>query len=328
MSQRRQQQQQHMGPPYAPTTAGVGGIPSVIPDVPISAVFITLYIFFAAANMTIFQINNRRGHKFRPSAAIFGFCVARITTLVLRIVWANRQTNVRLAIAANIFVNAGILIIYVINLIFAQRILRARQPTIGWHMSLRIIYRILYAGIACALIMVITALVISVYSLDPYTLRACRDVQLTSGTYLLVFTTLPVFVTAAAWLLPRSPARETFGEGSMKTKTIVVLLTACLCMLTSGFKVGTAWEPPRPVSDPAWYHGKAPFYVFNFTVEIAILCILTPFRVDKRFHVNDGSKLPGHYSGRLASSTEGVGGVAVEKKRRVGRSEDTILNNV
>ncbi|KAI0134885.1 hypothetical protein F4814DRAFT_3095 [Daldinia grandis] len=301
-----QAQQNRSGPPYAPTAAAVGGVPSVIPDVPICAVFIALYMVFAATNMTIFQINNRRAHKFIPSAALFGFCMARIVTLTLRIAWANRQTNVRLAIAANIFVNAGILIVYVINLIFAQRILRAKKPSLGWHTALRITFKLLYIGIPCALIMVITAVLLSMYSLDPYTLRACRAVQLTSGTYLLVFTTLPVFLTAAAYLLPPSSREETFGDGRMKFKVAIVLATACLCILTSGFKIGTAFATQRALNDPAWYHGKAPFYVFNFVVEILILCVLTLNRVDRRFYIPDGSSQPGHYSGRVGSSSGSV----------------------
>ncbi|KAI2776304.1 hypothetical protein F4815DRAFT_361665 [Daldinia loculata] len=321
-----QAQQHRSGPPYAPTTAAVGGLPSVIPDVPISAVFIALYMVFAATNMTIFQINNRRGHKFLPSGALFGFCMARIATLTLRIAWANRQTDIRLAIAANILVNAGILIAYVVNLIFAQRILRAKQPSLGWHIALRTTFKLLYVGIACALIMVITAVVLSMYSLDPYTLRACRAVQLTSSTYLLVFTTLPVFLTAAAYLLPRSPIEETFGYGRMKTKAAIVLATACLCILTSGFKIGTAFAPPRALNNPAWYHGKAPFYIFNFTVEILILCVLALSRVDKRFYIPDGSSQPGHYSSdRIGSSSGSVGDITAEKERR---HEDIISDGV
>ncbi|KAI1383727.1 uncharacterized protein F4822DRAFT_417389 [Hypoxylon trugodes] len=311
-----QQQSSRTGPPYTPTTAAVGGLPAVIPDVPISAVFIALYISFAVINMTVFQSNTRRGHKFIPSVALFGFCMARITTLVLRIVWATRRTNVRLGIAANILVNAGILIVYVINLIFAQRILRAKQPTLGWHKSLRVIYRLLYVGIACALIMVITASVLSTYTLVPYTLRACRDVQLASGTYLLVFTTLPIFIIAAAYLLPRSPIEETFGAGSVKAKAIITILITCLCITNAGFRSGTAWSPPRSVTNPAWYHGKAPFYVFNFVLEIIILCIMTITRVDQRFHVPDRSSQAGRYSDRLGSTTGSVRDITVDKERR------------
>lgn len=128
--------QQPKGPPYAPRTASFGGLPSVIPDIPVCAVLLAIYIAFAATNMTIFQINRRRHHKFLPTVFIFGFCMSRVGALVLRIAWATRQHNVRLAIAAGVFVNAGVLILYIVNLVFAQRILRALQPKLGWNAAM------------------------------------------------------------------------------------------------------------------------------------------------------------------------------------------------
>ncbi|KAK5708702.1 hypothetical protein LTS12_028159 [Elasticomyces elasticus] len=227
------------GGPYASTTASMGGLPSVIPDIPVCAVFMALYISFAATNMTIFQKNRRRGHKFVLSAMMFGFCMARITTLVLRIVWATRQHNVRLAIAANIFVNAGILLVYIINLILAQRILRAKQPRIGWNPIIRHSTKAFYILIGGALIMVITSTVISVYTLNP------------------------------------------------------------------SFKTGVNWTQPRPATEPMWYHKKASFYVFNFTLEILILCLLTFSRIDKRFFIPNGSTRPGDYSSLPKQKSEG-----------------------
>ncbi|KAF7590713.1 hypothetical protein BBP40_002504 [Aspergillus hancockii] len=284
------------GGPYASNTAGMGGLPSIIPDIPICAVFIVMYIGFAATNMTIFQINRRRGHKFVLSAMMFGFSMARIVTLVLRIAWANRQRNVRLAIAANIMVNAGILLVYIINLIFAQRILRAKQPHIGWHPILRTGSKILYALIIGALVMVITAIVVSMYTLDMHIRSQCRDVQLAAMTYLLVFTCLPPLHLLAAFLLPRSQDEETFGQGAMRSKAAIVALSSVLCILIAGFKTGVNWSPARPVTHPAWYHSKASFYVFNFMLEIFILSLLTFSRIDRRFHIPNGSTRPGDYS--------------------------------
>lgn len=284
------------GGPYASTSAGMGGLPSVIPDVPVCAVFMALYIAFAATNMTIFQINRRRGHKFVLSAMMFGFCMARITTLVLRIVWSTRQHNVRLAIAANILVNAGILIVYIVNLILAQRILRAKQPKLGWNPILRHGTKALYVLIGGALIMVITSTVISVYTLNPTTQNSCRDVLLAAVTYLLVITCLPFLHLLPAVVLPRSKQEENFGEGKMSTKIIIITLSTCMCVLISGFKAGVNWTPPRPVTEPMWFHKKAAFYVFNFTLEILILCLLTFSRIDKRFFIPNGSTRPGDYS--------------------------------
>ncbi|KAI0467640.1 hypothetical protein F4859DRAFT_493101 [Xylaria cf. heliscus] len=296
--------QQQSGPPYASRMAAPGGLPEVIPDVPISAVFLVIYLSFAITNMTILQINLRRQHKFVISGALFGFSMSRIITFVLRIVWATHQHNVRVAIAANIFVNAGVLVVYVINLIFAQRILRAKQPTIGWHPSISIVLKVFYVGIGAALILVIYSVVQGSYTLDANKLRAVRDIQLAAITYLLVFTTLPLWLLLAAhFLLPKSADEELFGHGSMRTKVLINMLATCICIFIAGFKAGVTWETPRPLSNPAWYHSKPAFYVFYFVLELLVLSLLTFSRVDKRFHIPNGSKQPGDYSRRVSEQT-------------------------
>lgn len=284
------------GGPYPSNSAGIGGLPTVNTDVPICAVFIFLYICFGATNLIISRRNSRRGHKFLLTILLIGFCWARLATLVLRIAWANRQTNVRLAIAAQVFVNAGILIVFIKNLVLAQRILRAKQPHVGWHPILRTVYKVLYATIGVALAAVITSVVVSVYTLNPHTRTVCRDIQLTALTYILIFASLPIIHVAVAVLCPRSRDEETFGVGSMRSKEIIVATSSALCMLIAGFRAGVTWSPPRPMSDPAWYDSKACFYVFNFTIEILILGVLTTSRVDKRFYVPDGCKGPGDYT--------------------------------
>ncbi|KAL5363559.1 hypothetical protein BJX96DRAFT_155918 [Aspergillus floccosus] len=290
-------------PPAQSATATVGGVPATIPDIPICAVFLALYAGFAATNMTIFRMNLRRGHKFILSALLFGFCMARITTLVLRIVWSTIPHNTSLAIAANIFVNAGILLVYIINIILSQRILRAKHPRLGWNPVLRGGYKVLYGLIVGALAMVITSVVISTETKNPHIKLQCRDVQLAAVTYLLVFTCIPLIQLAAAFLLQRSTDEESFGQGSMASKSLIVGLSTCICILIAGFKCGTAWSPPRPAAHAAWFHSKASFYVFNFACEILALSLLTLSRFDRRFHVPNGCKGPGDYT-RLAAEPE------------------------
>lgn len=288
--------QARSGGPYPSPNAGLGGLSSTIPDIPVCAVFIFLYVCFAAINMTIFQLNRRKSHKFVLSALLFGFSMARIVTLVLRIVWATRQHNVQLIIAAQIFVNAGVLIVYIVSLLLAQRVLRAKQPRLGWHPIVRIVFKILYVLIGVAIIMVIVAVVLSSYTLSHRTKNICRDIQLAGITYLLFFTCLPLAHVLLAVLLPKSKGEETFGEGSMLSKLIIVGLSSCLSILIAGFKCGATWSPPRPASNPAWYDSKACFYVFNFTLEILILGLLTLTRIDKRFFVPNGSTRAGDYN--------------------------------
>ncbi|KAI8716700.1 hypothetical protein NCS52_00964200 [Fusarium sp. LHS14.1] len=82
--------------------------------------------------MAIFQLNLRCGHKFVLSALLFGLSMARIITNVLRVAWAVHNDNARLVIAASIFANAGILLLFVVNLILLQRVVRAYHPQICW----------------------------------------------------------------------------------------------------------------------------------------------------------------------------------------------------
>jgi len=144
--------------------------------------------------------------------------------------------------------------------------------------------------------MVITSVVVSLYTLNPHTHSTCRSIQLAALTYLLIFATLPLLHLALAMFLPTPKNAETFGHGSMRTKIPILATSTTLCILIAGFRAGVTWSPPRPATDPAWYDSKACFYCFNFVCEVCILVVLTGSRIDKRFHVPNGCNEPGHYT--------------------------------
>ena len=273
-----------------------------------------LFVCTAVVNMTILVRNRRRGHKFLITMAMFKFSVARVATLAVRMAWAADPRNARLALAATILVNAGVLVLYIINLLLAQRILRARRPSLGWHPVLRVAFRAVYVLTAAALVMVIAATVVGAYSLSPHTRRVCRALQLTATTYFLLVAVLPAALLAAAALIPlrKGDVVETFGTGSMRTKAAVVAASTALCVTIAGFKAGAGWARPRPLSDPAWFHGKPAFYVFLFSLEIITLAFLTATRIDRLFYIPNGSKGPGDYTRRA------VGAAA---KSRVGHGD-------
>lgn len=159
-------------------------MPTTSLDDPICAVLLVLYLAGAATNMAIFQINRKHGHKFFFSALLFGFCMARIVTLNLRIAWSANPTSVDLAIAASIFVQAGVLILFVVNLIFAQRIVRSYHPRLGWSKGLSRTFKFLYFCVGAMLIMVIVASVYVFFTLDVVARQQCRKIQLFAGTFL------------------------------------------------------------------------------------------------------------------------------------------------
>ena len=276
--------------------------------------------------MTIFQLNNKKGHKFILSGMTFGFCMARIVTCVMRIVWATRPRHIPIAIAAQIFVAAGIVLLFIINLFFAQRIVRATHPHSGWHPLFSHFFTAIYILIVVTLIMLITANIQNFYTLNSNTKRIDRDIILYGQTFYTLVSFLPFLLVLGGLVIPRKTRVEKFGSGRFRSKIAILLTSAFLLCLGASFRVGTNFKTPRPLSDPPKYFDKACFYIFNFTVEILVVILYVVVRVDQRFHVPNGSKGPGDYSRSNAMDSKEEG-AAYNNSGRV-MSEEEVFDDV
>jgi len=285
----------------------LGGTPSPIPDDPISAVLLAFFVGSAVLHMAIFQINLRRSHKFVFSVLLFGFSMARITALTVRIAWAHYPTNSNIAIAANVFTAAGVLLLFIVNLLFAQRIMTAYHPYFGWNRSVLWAFRLLLASVVAVLVMVITVSVHLFFANDPDVRAKERNVQLFAGTYLtvLAFLPIPIVIISRAIVFLRARrlgdkdfrvVQDKFGAGSFRAKIWLLVSTSALLTLGAGFRVSVNFMGQRPANDPAWYHSKAVYYCFNYVIEILVVYAYGIARFDRRFHIPDGSSAPGHYS--------------------------------
>ncbi len=312
------------GPPYASTAAVLGGTPTVRLDVPIVAVFLLLFLLGAACHIRIYRLNLRRGHKFLISGFLFAFCMARVTTCIMRIIWATRPTNIRISLAATIFVTAGVVLVYLINIVLVQRILRAMQPHTCWHPLFNFAFLVIYALLVVALCLLISFTVQSVYTLDLNQHRIARDVQLYGGTLIAFVAFLPIPLILGGSVVSRNPPKDNFGTGRFGSKVRLLLSTAALLSLGAWFRAGTSYLPPRPRNHPAWYHSKACFYIFGLLIELAVVWLYVIFRVDKRFHVPDGSKGPGDYSAKRPSSEE----MQLQETCDGSKTEDEGSNNM
>ncbi|SLM37081.1 Protein of unknown function DUF3112 [Lasallia pustulata] len=289
------QSQQH-GPPYAPTNASLGGLPTVKLDVPITSVFLGLFLLGAIGHMTVFQVNRKHGHNFVISGAMFGFCMARSVACIMRIVWANRPRSVPIALAASIFVLVGSVIGFIVNLNFAHRIIRALNPKVGWHPALKLTFIFIYCLVGISIALLVSFTVASFYTLDPAKRRNTRDVQLYGSTVFAVVSFLPIPMVLVALATGPKTGRENFGVGTIRSKIILLFYGATLLALGAWFRAGTNYLTPRPASRPRPDQSKACFYVFYFTVEILVIWTYLIFRIDQRYHVPDGSRGPGDYS--------------------------------
>lgn len=335
--------QQPSGPPYLPTVPQLGGVPTVDLDVPISAVLLALFVAGAATHMTILQINLRRKHKFLFSGVLFGFCMARISALTLRIAWATHLTNANVAIAAGVMTVAGVILLFIVNLIFAQRILRACWPELGWHPIVRGVWKGMYALVAACLIMAVVASVMVFFTLDPTVRSQCRSVQLVATTVMMVLAFLPTPVVLVAGLHARQSGNinsggirssssssgstaggggiDHFGTGQLRTKIALVLFTSLLLTLGAGFRTGVAYDLRLT---PAWFHHKACFYIFNFVIELVVVYLYAAVRFDRRFHVPDGSSKLGHYRGEQEKGERGLEGMVNDESEMFGPTEGQV----
>jgi hypothetical protein len=240
-----------------------------------------------------------------------GFCMARIVTTILRIASVSLPANLRLAIAAQIFVAAGVVLVFVINLFWAQRIVRALHPRIGWHPAFTVLVKVLIVLIIVTLAILITATVQSFYTLRPRTRKIDRDLQIYGTFFLAIISFLPIPIVLLSFIygshlefrsealedgfivkfaLPRVISPEKFGYGRIRTKALVLLAGSALLCLGSSFRCATLWLPPVPRSQPLPpYFSKACFYIFNFVIEVLVVYLYAFMRVDLRFHVPDGS---------------------------------------
>merc|ERR1711981_830707 len=150
----------------------------------------------------------------------------------MRISSTALPTDVPLTIAAQIFAAAGVVIIFIVNLVFAQRLLRSAHPRLGWHNISSWIFKFLYALIIVNIVMVITVVVQSYYTLDPEIHRIDRAIMLYGLTCFAVISFLPLPIIIVATTLPRKDGRELdrFGHGSWRYKTSMLTVgTILIC---------------------------------------------------------------------------------------------------
>lgn len=282
-------------------TAVIGLVPTVHTDVPIDAVFIALFVTLAASHMTLFQLNNRKQHKFLFSAMMFGFSMSRIVANILRIVWATQPSNTSVSLAASIFNNAGILLVYIVNNILSWRMIRSKHPSIGWHPVLRIAYKIGLWLVLPIIIMLIVVLCVTNTHPTTYREHILTDIARLGQTYFFIVAAQPLVLLTFAALTPSTEDPDHFGKRtSWNAKLITLYATTLLSLIEAGFRLGTAWQPARLATDPAWYDSKPAFYCFNFTIDVLILLVFLIMRFDLLFWIPNKASGPGSYSRSLA----------------------------
>ncbi|EFQ95253.1 hypothetical protein PTNB73_08131 [Pyrenophora teres f. teres] len=291
-----------VGPPFAPRNAGLGGTPTIVPDVPVAIVFLLLYLLFGVIHIKIFKSNKHRGHKFIFNGAILGLCKIRIITMSLRIAWANYPRNVSLAITANVFVYVGTIILYMLNWFFVQRVVRSLHPHLGWSTAYRIVHRVGLGVLVVSLLMLVISQIWQFFTTDQAKLNAFHDMFVIAQTYFTILCAAPAIFVAISLIIPRKEV-DPFGAGRLKNNITILLISVSILLIGQVFRCVLAWIPAIPMIDiqrgtviMPWYLSKAAFYCFNFVTEIVVIIMFAIVRVDLRFYVPNGARRSGDYS--------------------------------
>lgn len=97
-------------PPYHldPADGGFlgGSPPNTTVDLPLTFVFLFMYIGGAVTHISIYRANSKRQHKFLLSDLMFDFCMVRTVTCIFRIIWVFIHPR-GIVLAAELFFNGG-----------------------------------------------------------------------------------------------------------------------------------------------------------------------------------------------------------------------------
>lgn len=249
-------------------------------------------------------MNKKQGKKFGFCGMMFGLCMIRLVTCSLRIAWAIHPTVIRLGMAASIFVNVGVVLLYFVNLFFAQRIVRAQHPRFGWSKIFTPIIPLCCAWAVLTIVAIVVVVVQSFYTLNDNTHRIDHIVQLYVQSAFLAIACVPLIIITISTLLHQVPsirgtkAMDKFGSGSMRAKIAIVTTSSILLIGAAAFKAAVNFLPDVAVTQSTpWYYNRGIFYVFGFAVEIIVLYFYAAVRVDRRFIIPDGASGPYSYAG-------------------------------
>lgn len=258
--------------------------------------------------MTLFRLNLSRGKKFILSGMMFGFCFTRIMANILRIAWSCYPDSVKLGIAAMVCVYAGIILLFIANLFFTQRIVRSQHPHFGWSKPFSLALPILLVIIIGSILALIVSVIYSFYTLNAKTLAAVRDIELYGETLYACVSFLPIPIVTISTLARRHNTEniDKFGSGTMRAKIAIVLVSATFLCLGASWRAAVLYLPEASSTDPAhpWYFHKVFFYVFDFTIEICVVLSWLALRIDKRFFIPNGAKGPYSYGGGFTFAGE------------------------
>ncbi|GKT52426.1 uncharacterized protein ColSpa_12607 [Colletotrichum spaethianum] len=284
-----------MGPPDPINGAFPGGVPTSSLDLPLTIMFMMLFMLGAYVHITIYKRNAKRGHKFLISDIVFDFCMIRTVTCIFRITWSLVTTR-GVVLMALITENGGAALLFAVNIFFAQRLVRSIHPKAGWCTAFGQFTFILLISVPVFILVNMISTIVSFFSAGNVDRLEVTEDLIKFGsswnTWLAIF---PVLTVTGCLCVP-GPEPEKFGSGSQRVKVALLYIASFLLITGQSIRLYAVFNKEPPGTTSVIY-GKAVFYTTGFMFELLVVALYAIMRVDQRFHIPNGSSGPGDYSG-------------------------------
>ena len=117
-------------------------------------------------------------------------------------------------------------VIFAVNLFFAQRLVRAMHPSIGWHSGFSQLSLFLIFSVPAVIVLNIITLSVSFFSVGKLTqLRATEDVLKLGAAWNMMLAVMPLLWLFLASAKP-GPSPENFGTGDFRAKAALLVFSS------------------------------------------------------------------------------------------------------
>lgn len=187
------------------------------------------------------------------------------------------------------------MVLFAVNVIFTQRVIRALNPTLGWNPIFSKFIMAIIISVPMIIVWNIVNLTVSFYTLNAHSVAATKALLLFGACWTSFLSLFPIiFIGFLAASNPYGTKIENFGLGSFASKVIILLSASALLGVGALVRlIGNVQVFPKET--PGTIDSKVVFYITGFTLEIIVVYLYAVSRIDLRFWVPNGASLPGDY---------------------------------
>lgn len=164
------------------------------------------------------------------------------------------------------------MVLFAVNAIFTQRIIRALHPNFGWSLVLNVFFFIAVYSVPFIIAYNIVFTVIAFYTLNPHIEAIVRGFLLFGLCYTLSLSLLPILCILPRTFVPHIVPIERFGTGIFRSKIGILLFSTVL--LLAGAVVRLASHVMQHTTEnPGVIESKQVFYIVGFAFEITVVVL-------------------------------------------------------